>query len=59
MEAALRKGQRLDLDCVAAHGGFRHGKGGCEITASEQPAAAFLFALIARLQMVATVLSRR
>ena len=43
MEAALRKGERLDLGCVAAHGGFRHGKSGYEITEGDQPAAAFLF----------------
>ena len=47
MEAALRKGERLDLGCVAAHGGFRHSKGGYEITEGDQPVAAFLFELIA------------
>ena len=55
MEAALRKGELLDLGCVAAHGGFRHSKGGYEITEGDQPAAAFLFELIARLQTMATV----
>jgi hypothetical protein len=38
-----------------AHGGFRHGKSGYEITEDDQPAAAFLFERIARLQTMATV----
>ena len=36
-------------------GGFRHGEGGYEITEGDQPAAAFLFELIARLQTMANV----
>jgi hypothetical protein len=55
MEAALRKGERLDLGCVASRGGFRHGKSGYEIKQGNQPAAAFLFEQIARLQTMATV----
>jgi hypothetical protein len=46
----------LDLGCVAAHGTFsRVGKAKYEITPEGKPATAFLFELIARLQMSATV----
>jgi hypothetical protein len=55
MEAALRKGECLDLGCAAAHRCCRHGKGGYQITEGDQPAAAFLFELIAKLQTMVTV----
>ena len=48
--------ERLDLGCVAAHGLFSCDDSGCHaIGPIAKPATAFLFELIARLQMSATV----
>lgn len=55
MKAALRRGERLDLGCVAVHGGFQHREGSYTIMRGDKPATAFLFELIARLQAMATV----
>lgn len=56
MKTALRKGERLDLGCVAVHGTFQHKQGGgYTIKQGGKPATAFLFELIARLQAMATV----
>jgi len=47
---------RLDLGCVAAHGLFGCGNEGCHTsTPQAKPATSFLFELIARLQVMATV----
>ncbi|HEX6898597.1 MAG TPA: DUF6602 domain-containing protein [Thermoanaerobaculia bacterium] len=59
MLEALSKGsddRRLELGCVAAHGAFSCDEQGCySISHSDKAATEFLFELIARLQMVATV----
>lgn len=60
MQAALVSGDtrgRLDLGCVASHGVFHYDEtaSAYNIHASPKPATAFLFKLIARLQMTATV----
>lgn len=48
--------RQLDLGCVAAHGIFsRQADGAYQLTTESKPATAFLFELIARLQMQATV----
>ena len=48
--------RRLELGCVAAHGAFSCDEHGCySISHSDKAATEFLFELIARLQMVATV----
>jgi hypothetical protein len=56
---ALAKGEptgRLDLGCVAAHGTFGcDEKNRCTIVPQGKPATTFLFELIARLQVTATV----
>ena len=50
------EGGRLDLGCVAAHGMFTcDPSGACTIVSHGKPATAFLFELIARLQLSATV----
>ena len=47
---------RLDINCVAAHGIFGFDDAGAvTITADGKPATAFLLELIARLQAIATV----
>jgi hypothetical protein len=46
---------RLDLGCVASHGLFLRGDNDYELLPLEKAATAFLFELIARLQMSATV----
>jgi hypothetical protein len=54
--AADPEEERLDLGCVAAHGLFSCDDTGCHsIGPIGKPATAFLFELIARLQMSATV----
>lgn len=55
LKTVLRRGERLDLGCVAVHGTFQYGQGGYTITQGGKPATAFLFELIARLQAMATV----
>lgn len=48
--------RQLDLGCIAAHGVFsRQDDGAYLLTPESKPATAFLFELIARLQMQATV----
>lgn len=48
--------RQLDLGCIAAHGVFsRQDDGTYLLTSESKPATAFLFELIARLQMQATV----
>ncbi len=48
--------RQLDLGCIAAHGIFsRQVDGSYQLTPERKPATAFLFELIARLQMQATV----
>jgi hypothetical protein len=59
LKAALVKGEasgRLDLGCVAAHGHYAVQTDNSYVITNEgKPATAFLFELIARLQMTATV----
>ena len=45
----------LDLGCVAAHGHFHRVSGAYQLIQTSKPATAFLFALINRLQLTATV----
>ena len=45
----------LDLGCVAAHGYFHREAGAYQLIQTSKPATAFLFALINRLQLMATV----
>jgi hypothetical protein len=48
--------ERLDIGCVAAHGLFSCDGANCDVISPVgKPATAFLFELIARLQMIATV----
>lgn len=48
--------RRLDIGCLAAHGIYcLNDKGSFDITPERKPATSFLFELIARLQMSATV----
>lgn len=48
--------RQLDLGCIAAHGVFsRESDGSYVLTSESKPATAFLFELISRLQMQATV----
>jgi hypothetical protein len=59
LQDALRNGTdvgRLDLGCIAAHGSFAGDESGnYVVTQQSKPATAFLFELIARLQLCATV----
>jgi hypothetical protein len=59
LEEALQNGDqagRLDLGCIAAHGGYALDPSGTFVLSSQgKPASAFLLELIARLQATATV----
>jgi Lysozyme inhibitor LprI len=52
----LAQAGKLDLGCIAAHGMFSCDENRCyALSPQGRPAMAFLFELIARLQMLATV----
>ena len=59
LEGALQNGDqggRLDLGCIAAHGGYALDPSGAFVLSPQgKPASAFLLELIARLQAIATV----